>query len=338
VKKATGSYPSVRVDSAPVAAVGSAGGVLLTTASEVTGLSSALRVSLSRWCKPAAVHHPGKVVTDLAVTLGLGGDCLADAAVLRSEPGIYGRVASEATVSRTVTVLAGDAARVLAAIAAARRAARARAWEAAGVHAPSHAVSADDPLIVDLDATLVTAHSDKEQAAPNFKRGYGFHPLCAFVDHGAAGTGEALAIRLRPGNAGSNTATDHIAVTREALAGLPGINPSRPGRKVMVRADGGGGTKEFLGWLARRGLSYSIGFTLPSSTPGLYRRVPEQAWQAAVNADGDIREGAGVVDLTDVLAFHGHLKGWPAGMRVIVRRERPHPGRSCGSTMLTGID
>ncbi len=325
-KKTTGSYPSVRVDSAPVAAVGSAGGVLLTTASEVTGLSSALRESLSRWCKPTAVHHPGKVVTDLAVTLALGGDCLADAAVLRSEPGIYGRVASEATVSRTVTVLAGDADRVLAAIAAARRAARARAWEAAGVHAPNHAVSADDPLIVDLDATLVTAHSDKEQAAPNFKRGYGFHPLCAFVDHGAAGTGEALAIRLRPGNAGSNTATDHIAVTREALAGLPGINPSRPGRKVMVRADGGGGTKEFLGWLARRGLSYSIGFTLPSSTPGLYRRVPEQAWQAAVNADGDVREGAGVVDLTDVLAFHGHLKGWPAGMRVIVRRERPHPG------------
>jgi len=251
---------------------------------------------------------------------------LADAAVVRSEPGIYGRVASEATVSRTISVLSGDADQVLAAVAVARRAARARAWEAAGVHAPNHAVSANDPLIVDLDATLVTAHSDKEQAAPNFKRGYGFHPLCAFVDHGAAGTGEALAIRLRPGNAGSNTATDHIAVTREALAGLPGINPSRPGRKVMVRADGGGGTKEFLGWLARRGLSYSIGFTLPSSTPGLYRRVPEQAWQAAVNADGDVREGAGVVDLTDVLAFHGHLKGWPAGMRVIVRRERPHPG------------
>jgi hypothetical protein len=104
---------------------------------------------------------------------------------------------------------------------------------------------------VDLDATLVTAHSEKEQAAPTFKRGYGFHPLCAFVDHSAAGTGEALAIRLRPGNAGSNTAADHIAVTTEALAGLPGINPSRPGRKVMTRADGGGGTKEsWAGWPA----------------------------------------------------------------------------------------
>ncbi|WP_295697085.1 IS1380 family transposase [Lapillicoccus sp.] len=338
MKKTTGFYPPVRVDSAPVAAVGSAGGVLLTTAAEVTGLSAALRDGLSPWRKPTAVHDPGKVLTDLSMTLALGGDCLADAAVIRSEPGIYGRVASEATVSRTITALAGDADRVLAAVAAARKVARARAWELAGEHAPNHGVTADDPLVVDLDATLVTAHSDKEQAAPNFKRGYGFHPLCAFVDHGSDGTGETLAIRLRPGNAGSNTATDHIAVTREALAGLPGINPSRPGRKVMIRSDGGGGTKEFLGWLAQRGLSYSIGFTLPATTPALYRTVPAEAWQAAVNADRDVREGADVVDLTDLLNFHGHLKGWPVGMRVIVRRERPHPGAQLRFDMFKHVD
>jgi len=176
---------------APVAAVGSAGGVLLATALEVTGLSVALRGASSRWRKPTAVHHPGNVVADLAVGPALGGDCLADAAVLRSEPGIYGRVASEATVSRTVSVLAGDADRVLAAVAAARRAARARAWELAGEHAPNHAVTADDPLVVDLDATLVTLHSDKEQAAPNFKRGYRFHPVCAFVDHGGGHRGSS---------------------------------------------------------------------------------------------------------------------------------------------------
>ena len=326
MKKTIGFYPSVRVDSAPVAAIGSAGGVLLTAAAEVTGLSVAMRESMSRWRKPTAVHDPGKVLTDLAVTLALGGDCLADAAVVRSEPGVFGRVASEATVSRTISVLAGDADRVLAAMAAARKAARVRAWQLAGQHAPNHGASADDPLIVDLDATLVTAHSEKEQAAPNFKRGFGFHPLCAFVDHGADGTGEALAVQLRPGNAGSNTAADHIAVTRQALAALPGITASRPGRKVMIRTDGGGGTKEFLAWLSRRGLSYSIGFTLPASMPTLYRQVPAEAWQAAVNADGDVREGAGIVDLTGVLRFHGHLDGWPERMRVIVRRERPHPG------------
>ena len=326
MKKASGFYPSVRVDSAPVAAVGSAGGVLLTKTAELTGVSAAMREALSAWRKPTAVHDPGKVLTDVAVALALGGDCLADAAIIRAEEGLFGAVASDATVSRTISALAKDAERVLAAVAAARKAARAQAWAMAGDDAPNHAVSVDDPLIVDLDATLVTAHSEKEQAAPTFKRGYGFHPLCAFLDHGPDGTGEALALRLRPGNAGSNTAADHIAITRDALAALPSISASRPGRKVLIRADGGGGTKEFLGWLTRRGVSYSIGFTLPDRMPVLYQGVPEQAWQAAVDADGDVRDGAGVVDLTGVLRFQGHLDGWPAGMRVIVRRERPHPG------------
>jgi len=298
----------------------------LTKTAELTGVSAAMREALSAWRKPTAVHDPGKVLTDVAVALALGGDCLADAAIIRAEEGLFGAVASDATVSRTISALAKDAERVLAAVAAARKAARAQAWAMAGDDAPNHAVSVDDPLIVDLDATLVTAHSEKEQAAPTFKRGYGFHPLCAFLDHGPDGTGEALALRLRPGNAGSNTAADHIAITRDALAALPSISASRPGRKVLIRADGGGGTKEFLGWLTRRGVSYSIGFTLPDRMPVLYQGVPEQAWQAAVDADGDVRDGAGVVDLTGVLRFQGHLDGWPAGMRVIVRRERPHPG------------
>lgn len=326
MKKTTGFYPPVRVDAAPVAAAGSAGGVLLTKTVEVSGLSGGLREALGRWRKPTATHDPGKVLTDLAVTLALGGDCLADAATVRSEPEIYGRVASDATVSRTIAMLAGDADRVLASVAAARRVARAQVWELAGEHGPNSGATADDPLVVDLDATLVTAHSEKEQAAPNFKRGYGFHPLAAFVDHGGEGTGEAVAIKLRAGNAGSNTAADHIAVTREALKQLPGVNPSRPGKKVLIRADGGGGTKEFLGWLARRGVAYSIGFTLPAAMPQIYRLIPAAAWQAALNADGRVREGADVVEVTDLLQAHGLLAGWPPGMRVIVRRERPHPG------------
>ena len=326
MKKTTRSYPSVRVDAAPVSAVGSAGGVLLTTTADVTGLSLALREGLSSWRKPLAVHDPGKVLTDLAVTLALGGDCLSDAALVRSEPGIYGRVASEATVSRTITTLARDATKVLAQVAAARKSARATAWALAGDEAPNHAATAADPLIVDLDATLITAHSDKELARPTFKRGFGFHPLCAFLDHGPSGTGEALAIELCKGNAGSNTAADHIAVTRQALAAIPGIDPSRPGRKVMVRTDGGGGTKAFLAWLTKRTVSYSIGFTLPDTMDALYWLVPETAWQAAIDADGDVRDGAGVVDLSDILRAHEHLLGWPEQMRVIVRRERPHPG------------
>ena len=238
MKKSTGFYPRVEVDTTASGAVGQAGGVLLTETVAATGLGRELSAALAPWRKPLAVHDPAKVVLDLAVTLALGGDCLADVALLRAEPGVYGPVASDPTVSRTIAALAADAPAALRAINTARAAARRRAWTLAGEHAPDHAAS---PLVIDLDATLVTAHSDKEHATPTFKRGYGHHPLGAFVDHGAAGTGEPLAVLLRPGNAGSNTAADHITVVRDALQQLPGHRPgTRPGRKVLIRTDGAG--------------------------------------------------------------------------------------------------
>jgi hypothetical protein len=236
---------------------------------------------------------------------------------------VFGLVASDPTVSRTIDALAADAPRALAGIDAARTQARARVWALAAGQAPDADVDAGRPLIIDVDATLVTAHSDKQQAAPTFKRGYGFHPLCAFVDHGAAGTGEPLAIVLRPGNAGSNTAADHIAVIGKALAQLPGHRPgARPGRRVLIRTDSAGCTHEVLDWLAGRRLSYSVGFTLPEGTETLLRQVPARVWTPAYNADGQIRDGAWVAELTGLL----DLSAWPAGIRVIARKERPHPG------------
>ena len=190
MSNSTGFYPRIQVDTANSGAVGQAGGVLLTETITAAGLGPAMSAALSDWRKPLAVHDPAKVVLDLAVTLALGGDALADIALLRSEPGLYGSVASDATVSRTITALAGDAPAVLAAIDTVRAAGRARAWKLAGAHAPNHGASVRAPVIVDLDATLVGSHSEKEQAAPTYKRGFGFHPLWSFVDHGAAGTGD----------------------------------------------------------------------------------------------------------------------------------------------------
>lgn len=164
--------------------VSQAGGELLVEAARAAGLDRALSRTLGPLRKPMAVHDPGKVVTDLAISLALGGDCLADIAVLRAEPGVFGLVASDPTVSRTIDALAADAPRALKAIEQARAAARKAAWSAAGEHAPNHAVDTDTPLVIDTDATLITAHSEKEQAAPTFKKGFGFHPLWAFVDHG----------------------------------------------------------------------------------------------------------------------------------------------------------
>jgi hypothetical protein len=327
-------YPRVGVDAAGSGVVSQAGGVTLVETLRVSGLDAALSQALAPWRKPTATHDPAKVVCDLALTLALGGDCLADVAVLRAEPGVYGPVASDPTVSRTVDALAGDAPRVLAAINAARAQARAHVWGLAGQHAPDHGADADRPLVVDADATLVTAHSEKEHAAPTFKRGFGFHPLWAFLDHGPEGTGEPLSVLLRPGNAGSNTAADHIGVIRAALRQLPSHRPGvRPGRRVLIRTDAAGCTHDVLDWLTGQRLSYSVGFTLPDNAAELVAHIPNRVWAPAYDAEREVRDGAWVAEATDLL----DLSGWPTGMRVIVRKERPHPGAQLRITDVNGM-
>ncbi|MCK9905229.1 IS1380 family transposase [Frankia sp. Cpl3] len=318
--KTTAVYPSVRVDAAGRGVVSQAGGLLLTETVRASGLGQTLSVALAPWRPGRAVHDPGKMLCDLALSLALGGDCLADVSLLRAEPAVFGLVASDPTVSRTVDRLAIDVEKTLKALDAARAAARARVWELAGTHAPHAGVSGDDPLVVDLDATLVTAHSEKENADRTWKKGFGFHPLWAFADHGADGSGEPLAVLLRPGNAGANTAADHVTVATAALAQLP--RRLRRGRSVLIRTDSGGGTHAFVAWLDRRRLAYSVGFTLPEGAAEAIATVPPGAWTPAYDGDGQPRDGAWVAELTGLM----DLSGWPEGMRVIVRKERPHPG------------
>ena len=332
MSKRSGFYPHVGVDACERTTVSQAGAVVVLDTVRAVGLDRELSLALAPWRKPLAVHDPAKVLCDLAVMLTLGGDCLADVALLREAPDVFGRVASDPTVSRLVDTLAADPERALEAIAVAAAKARTAAWSLAGEHAPNFRVTARRPLVVDLDATLITAHSEKEGAKPTFKKGFGHHPLWAFADHGPDGTGEPVAVLLRPGNAGSNTAADHIAVTRAALAQLPGIDPGRPGRKVLVRTDGAGATHDFMNWLLRRRLAYSLGFTLPAGAEQLIAQIPEQAWTPAYDADGQIRDGADVAELTGLL----DLTGWPAGMRVVIRRERPHPGAQLRITDVNG--
>src|SRR5438105_9026736 len=242
----------------------------------VTGLGRGLSEGLARWRAPRAVHDPGKIVAGLAAAVALGGDCLADIAVLREQPELAGPVASDPVVSRLVSQLAGDLPRALRAIRSARAAARERAWALAGDAAPG----ADGALVtVDLDATIVIAHSEKQLAASTWKRTFGFHPMTAFADHGPDGSGEPLAIVLRPGNAGSNTAADHIEATRLAVAQLP----RHLRRRVLVRAGSAGGTHEFLTWLTRPGrrLHYSTGFTITPEIQDAILKVPATAWTPA---------------------------------------------------------
>jgi hypothetical protein len=304
-----------------------AGGLLLIQALRVTGLDRGLDAALERWRPPRAVHGPGKILTDLTVALALGGDCLADVAMLRSQPELFGPVASDPVVSRLVGRLAADAPRALKAIRSARAAARARAWDLAGDAAPGVGGAL---VTVDIDATIVTACSEKEQAMPTWKKTYGHHPLTAFADHGAQGAGEALAVLLRPGNAGSNTAADHIEAARLALAQLP----RHLRRRVLIRTDSGGGTHEFLDWLTRPGrrLAYSVGFTITEDVQEAILAIPDRAWTPAYDADGQVRPGAWAAEITGML----DLSAWPGGMRVIVRKERPHPGAQLRFTDIGG--
>ena len=307
--------------------ISQAGSVLLIRTLQVTGLDLQLSAGLQRWRAPRAVHDPGKIIADLAAAVALGGDCLADIAMLRAEPGLSGPVASDPVVSRLIAQLAADAPRALKAIRGARAAARERAWALAGDAAPG----ANGGLItVDIDATVVTAHSEKIQAAPTWKKTFGFHPLAAFADHGPDGSGEPLAIMLRPGNAGSNTAADHIETARLALAQLP----RRLRSKVLIRADSGGGTHDFLAWLAQPGrrLRYSVGFTITEDIASAIGKVPAAAWTPAYDAGGQVRPGAWIAEITGML----DLSSWPAGMRVIVRKERPHPGAQLRFTDIDG--
>jgi Transposase DDE domain group 1 len=176
----------------------------------------------------------------------------------------------------------------------------------------------------------VAAFSEKEQAAPTWKKTFGFHPLTAFADHGSAGSGEPLAIMLRPGNAGSNTAADPIEAAKLALAQLP----RHLRRRVLIRADSGGGTHEFLTWLtaASRRLHYSVGMTITEEIQHAIGNIPAPAWTPAYDGEGEVRDGAWVAEITGML----DLSGWPAGMRVIVRGERPHPGAQLRFTDIDG--
>lgn len=328
MKHSTGSYPRVRVQEDGRQVVSQAGSVLLVETVRTTGLDQAMSQALAPWHRPRAVHDPGKILLDLALAVALGGDCLADVGMLRAEPAVFGPVASDPTVSRLVDTLAVSGEKALRAIRAARAEVRQRVWRLADRKAPD----AGGTVTVDLDGVLVIAHSDKEDAAPTWKRTYGHHPLMGFVDHGPGGTGEPVAALLRPGNAGSNTATDHITAAQLALAQLP--KKYRRGRRTLIRCDSAGGTHEFVAWLARRGrwLSYSVGVVITEQVHQHVLKVPASAWTAAVEADGEVRDGAWVAELAgDVLT------GWPKGMRLIVRKERPHPGAQLRLTDADGM-
>ena len=253
----------VRADGAGL--VSHAGAFLLVEFSDRLGLTAALSEAMAATRKRHSAHNPGVVLRDLAIALADGGDRLSDLGVLRGQEALFGPVASQTTAHWVIKSIAAVA---LEAIRGARAEALERAWEAG---------ARPETITLDIDASLLSAHSEKERAAGTYKNGFGFHPLLCYLSE----TGEPLAGVLRPGNAGANTAADHFEVLQLALEQLPEADP---GREILA--------------------------------------LPESAWRQAIDAEGKEREGAQVAELSDRL----DLSAWPEGTRLIVRRERPHPG------------
>jgi hypothetical protein len=301
-----GRSVTVEVTADGAGLVSHAGSALLGQVADKVGLTRSLSLRLSGLKQRRRGYDRGRVVRDLGVMLADGGECVSDLGVVREQDALFGKVASDSTAFRTVEKIASTPG-MLDAIRDAHARARERFWELGG---------APERLTIDVDATLITAHSEKEKAAGNYKHGYGFHPLGAYADE----TREAFAMILRPGNAGSNTAADHVMVIDLALAQIPAEHIESI--EILIRADSAGATHETAGYCEEGNLRFSFGYELTETVRAAILATPEDAWVPALDQDGSARENGEVVEITDRL----ELSTWPRGSRLIVRRERPHPG------------
>ena len=292
--------------------VSRAGSALLAQAADKLGLTRALSLRLAPMKQRRRGHDPGRVIRDLAVMLADGGECVSDLGAVREQEALFGAVASDSTAFRMVDRIASEPG-LLEAVRAAHARARERFWKLDG---------APESLTIDIDATLITAHSEKERAAGNYKGGYGFHPLQAYADE----TREALGGLLRPGNAGSNTAADHQAVLDLALQQIPAEHIEN--LQILVRADSAGATHGLLDYCREARMRFSVGYELSEPVRGAILKIPEDAWVPALDQDESARENGQVAEITDSV----NLSAWPQGSRLIVRRERPHPGAQLSFT------
>jgi Transposase DDE domain group 1 len=292
--------------------VSHAGSAMLAQVADKAGLTRALSRGLGGLRQRRGGHDPGRVVRDLAVMLADGGDCLADLRAVGDQAPLFGPVASASTAFRVVDQIASTPG-LLDALHGAHARAREHVWKLAG---------APERLTIDLDATLIGSHSDKEGAAGDFKGGYGFHPMLAYADQ----TGEALAGELRAGNAGANTAVDQIAVAEAAIEQIPAAHIQDI--ELLLRIDSAGACHELLDWCREGHIRFSVGYDLTETIRAAIVQIPDDAWAAALDQDGTRRPNGQVTEITEAL----ELTGWPTGSRVLVRRERAHPGAQLSFT------
>jgi hypothetical protein len=288
-----------------------AGTALLALVAQRLGLTDGLSAALEDTRERRSGHDPGRVLCDLAVMAADGGRCVSDLAALAGQPSLFGELASISTARRVLLSINDQE---LDAIRGARALARARAWKAG---------AAPERVILDFDSTPVSAHSEKELAAGHYKGGFGFHPLIVTCAR------EVLGGILRPGNAGANNAADHIGCLELALEQLP---PEALDGEILARSDAAGASHDFADACRETRVRFSLGYAIDARVREAILALKEAAWRPAIDADGQARDGAWVTELS----AHVSLEDWPAGTRLICRRERPHPGAQLTFTDVDG--
>ncbi len=312
----------VRIEAGGDGAVAHVGLHALGAFADRLGVGDALSARIPVAGERLPVHDRGKVLTHAMLMLAGGGEACSDIEALRAQDRLFGAVPSDSTLYRTFRQIAPA---TLEGLWDAMAEVRAQLWRRCSI------TNTTDPVILDIDATLVEVHSEnKAGTAPTYKRGFGFHPMLCFAD----ATGEALAARLRPGNAGANTVTDHLAVLDDAVAQLPPevAVGHRPGdaadlvaRAVVVRTDSAGCTYGFVDGCRARNIGFAVVARSNKQVAAAISRTftdTVSRWAPARRQNGEVRGGAEVAELTDLV----DLTGWPDGTRLIVRREPLHPG------------
>jgi len=299
--------------------VGHAGGVLLRKLADRVGLTGAFDSALTLKRRNPQLSR-GMVLVSAAIAIAMGATSMADIAVLGQLGPVLGPAPSASTVRRVLLDMA--AGRMLARIAQARARTRRHVWkeiEAAGGF-PWISVAGktlQDWVVLDMDATLITAHSDKEGAKPTWKMGYGFHPLAAWCIN----TRECLSMLLRPGSDGSNTFTDHEEVLADALKQVP----PEFRRKILVRIDGAGASHKLIEHLIslstkRKTVRFTCGWTILAADEQAIAALPASAWEPGLRQDGRAEDDKDTAEITHLMSRAG---GWPDGLRFIARRVKP---------------
>lgn len=328
MQKYSRMFPSLPVSFTGQSLISHAGVSVLTGFMEALGFGRLCEDRLGQFVPTGAKHRPSRLVGSLTAMLAAGGEHASDLDILRSAPGVFGQLPSNATVSRFFERTVVNPELFSYGFETLTRELRSRAWDAAGNRNPALSATAANPLIIDIDATLVTSHSDKENVAGTYKGGYGFAPFIATADYGTGhGSGEILACLLRPGNAGANSADDHIRVFQTATAQLPesffAETGALAGEKVLVRTDSAGASRKFLWHLHSLGVQYTTSYTLPFGKAHMIDWISDKAyWQPALDQDGNDRADAWVINATDVIP----LTDYPPGTKLFLRAEPLHPG------------